>query len=89
MDRAGEKASPLSADELKVIFDAVAQGELQEKARERLSGRARNTVNRAYNVAAGFAGRNLAEINDKTAAEIAGAAKYSTTVSYVQGLFMR
>jgi hypothetical protein len=89
MDRAGQQASPLTADESKVIFATLKSGQGQEKARQRLPKRDRATVNRAYNVVAEFERRGITTLDDRTAKEIADGAKYSATVSYVQDLFLR
>jgi hypothetical protein len=37
MDRAGRKASPLSQDELHIVFQVVYEGKDQQEAKRRLS----------------------------------------------------
>lgn len=89
MDRSGNQATPLTTDELRLIFEAVNAGKEQDEARHSLSQRNRITVNRTYNVVAEFKRRGITTLDDRTAKEIAEAAKYSATVSYVQNLFLR
>jgi hypothetical protein len=88
VERLGGKATPLSGDELRVLFQVLDEGEDLGEARRRLPRRDRVTVNKAYNVAWEFSLRDLSEINDEVAAEIAKKAKYSATISYVQTLFL-
>lgn len=88
MDRAGYKALPLSNDELRAIFEAVGAVGGRHTTQLRLPDRDRTTVSRAYNVALEFERRGITNLDDSTAQVIAEAAKYSTTVSYVQDMFM-
>lgn len=89
MDRAGEKAQPLTGDELKVIFELVSLGSGQSETQKHLPGRNRTTVNRAYNVASEFACQGLADLDDSKASSIAGKAMYNSTVQYVQRIFLQ
>ena len=78
---------PLTSDELKTIFEAVAAGEGHAGARERLPDRHRTTVCRIYNVAAEFERRGLNTLDDPTAEEIARRVGYSTDASYANNKF--
>jgi hypothetical protein len=91
MDRAGRKASQLSSDEMAIVFELLSGGKSSEDARRLLRerGRDRNTVNRLYNVVKELEARDLDTLDHKTVQEIADAARYSTTVSYVQGVHLR
>ena len=88
MDRAGLKAPPLTLGEWETAFAAVSQGKGQRETRELLSGRNRVTVYRAYNVASQFHLRRPTKCDDHDAAQIAEAAGYSATPSYVQKAFV-
>jgi len=84
----GGGTPPLTGDELKAIFEAVAAGENRETAAKRL-GRNRVTVYRAYNVVAEFERRGIATgLDNATAENLVWAAKYGATVPYVQRLFI-
>ena len=89
MNRAGMVVRPLTMIETQTIYEVVLRGDDVSQALRRLPDRNRATVFRAYNVIAQFHLRNLSGIDDETSKEIASAARYSTTVSYVQGLFLR
>ena len=89
IERAGDTNPALTIDELDVVFEVVAAGEGSEEARQRLKKRNRITVNRAYNVVSEFQRRAPTSLDDAMAKEIAAAAKYSATASYVQKVFIR
>lgn len=87
MDRAGRKAPPLTPDELKAIFGVVRSGRGRAAVRALLSERSRITVDRAYNVLSEFERRSRTSLDDQTAQEIAGAAKYGASVTYVRNMY--
>ncbi|HEU0021495.1 MAG TPA: hypothetical protein VFR55_07475 [Dehalococcoidia bacterium] len=91
MDRAGKKAGQLTSDEMIMVFDVVSRGGSNEQARKLLGtrGRDRSTANRLYNVVRELEARGLESLDTPAAQEIAHAAKYSTTVSFVHGVHMR
>jgi len=89
MDRAGNRASPLTTDEFKLIFASARSSQGPGEVRRQLLARDRTTVYRAYNVVAEFERRTVITLDNQTAQAIAEVAKYSATVSYVQDLFLR
>lgn len=88
MDRAGYQSLPLTTDELDSIFTSVASCHGQRQALAYLPGRNRTTLNRACRVAEEFERRGFRTLDNAMAEQIATAAKYSTTSSYVQKLFL-
>jgi hypothetical protein len=91
MDRAGRSTSQLSPEEMTMVFDLVSQGGSSEEARRFLAARGRNrtTANRLYNVVRELETRGLDVLDTTTTEEIAQAARYSTTPSFVQGVHLR
>jgi hypothetical protein len=88
MDRAGDKRSPLSRDEVVEVFQSVNQGQTQEETRQRLRDRQRTTVIRAYKVVEEFERRGLITLDDVLADTIARNARYGASRHYVQNLFL-
>ena len=88
VDRAGQKSGPMSGDEIKVVCQAVAEGEIQKVACARLPDRDPSTVKRAYNIAVEFQRRNLISLDDHTALSVAQSAGYAATTSYVKRVFI-
>jgi hypothetical protein len=91
MDRAGRSTSQLSPEEMTIVFDLVSQGGSSEEARRFLAARGRNrtTANRLYNVVRELETRGLDVLDTTTTEEIAQAARYSSTPSFVQGVHLR
>jgi hypothetical protein len=91
MDRAGSGTSQLSPEEMTMVIDLVSRGGSSEEARRLLAARGRNrtTANRLYNVVRELEARGLNVLDTTTAEEIAQAARYSTTPSFVQGVHLR
>ena len=88
MDRAGERSTSLTPDEMSTIFELASVGRGQEEAFQRLE-RDRTTINRAYNVVLEFELRELTRLDDATATQIAESAKYRVTVTRVKDLFLQ
>ncbi len=90
MDRVENQAGPLTTDELRLILEVVNAGGKPGDVLERLpSRRNRTTINRAYNVVVEFERLGLTSLDDAAARNIAETAKYSTSITYVQDLFMK
>ena len=88
VDRAGQRISTLTGDELQAIFEVVSSGGDRTAAMERLGHRNRTTVCRAYNVVSAFHRLRPASLDDDCAAKIATSAKYTATPEYVQRIFL-
>jgi hypothetical protein len=88
-DRAGQLRGPMLEEELEFVFLAVKDGRRPIDARRELSLRDSNTVNRAYKIVADFERLGLKSLDGNLAEEIAERARYSSTPSLVQGLFLR
>lgn len=87
MSRADYRARPLSHDEKKIVFKAVAVGDSRESVRSALGARHRTTVDTAYNVVREFEDRDLTSYSDCVGREIAKAVRYNTTEHYISELF--
>ena len=91
MDRAGKRATPMTIDELTVIFEIaerIGGDEGRHHVIQRLSERDRTTVSRAYKVVSQFEIRGLDKISESEAEVIADSTGYSTNKGYVLKLFL-
>ena len=89
MDRAGQRRPALFESEIETIFAVVSEGGSRVDACRRLPERNGNTIKRAYNVVAEFQRNQMVTMDDATAQCVAHAARYATTLSYVQHLFLK
>lgn len=89
MGRVENRAGPLTTDELRLILEVVNAGGKPGDVRKRLPSRDRITTNRAYNVVVEFERLGLTSLDDAVARKIAETAKYSTSITYVQDLFIK
>ena len=88
MDRAGNRALPLTDDEVRQVFTAVESGVKRQEVIQRLP-RNRTTVSRAYNVAAHFHQLDLTSLDGRAVEDIREKAGYGASVKYVEDLFRR
>jgi hypothetical protein len=86
MDGLGNPQLPVTDDELRQVFEAVAAGKpvMQSPLR-----RHRTTVYKIHNVVSQFQLRDLTTCDDREAADIAEKAQYGATLGYVHALFLR
>jgi hypothetical protein len=89
MDRAGNKALKLSNDELKAIYQVILTGGGEREIHQGLLRRNRSTVRRAYKVLREIELLNPAAMTDVLAQQIMAEVGYSTSIGYVQDLFLK
>ena len=87
-----KKSFPLSGDEWKQVFEAVASGggeDTLKGLRRQLSDRNRVTVDKAYKTAREFELSKPDRMGDEAADQISEKVRYSATQGYVQDAFLK
>ena len=89
MHKLENPGSPLTDDELRRVFEAVSAGETVKTAQHSLRHRDPTTVRKIHGVVSQFQCRGLTACSDAEAGNIADGVGYSTTVHYVQTMFLK
>jgi len=88
MEHEGKHIKPRNLDEFRLVLDLVAKGKPLDVAK-RMLHRHPKTVTRAYNVACALHRHGTGPLDDDEVERIVEAAKYGTTVKYVQDRFIQ